>query len=135
MSAALVFGAIVLGAAQDVETLLEALRSEDPVERRRALEGLRARGPEGVSAAVRLLASSVPDPAARVAELVRGLTSPDWKERDRAMRNLAQLGRVALGALEASSRTAQKRLRARRDAAAAALDAERDAALAVARRR
>lgn len=106
MSAALVFGAIVLGAAQDVETLLEALRSEDPVERRRALEGLRARGPEGVSAAVRLLASSVPDPAARVAELVRGLTSPDWKERDRAMRNLAQLGRVALGALEAHAEAA-----------------------------
>jgi HEAT repeat protein len=104
MAAALLLGAVaLLGRGQDVGTLLEALRSEDPAERRRALEALRARGAEAVPAAARALSSASPDPSARVADLVRALASPDWKERDRAMRELARLGRPALGALEAQA--------------------------------
>ncbi|HXG62010.1 MAG TPA: hypothetical protein VNO22_11575 [Planctomycetota bacterium] len=123
MAAWVLGAAALLGSVQDLEALFESLRSEDPAERRGALEALRARGAEAVPAAARLLAASSPDPSGRVAELARRLASPDWKERDRAMRELAGLGRAALGALETYAGAADPEVAWRARSAAAEIRA------------
>jgi HEAT repeat protein len=98
--------AALLAAVLAQDDPLSLLGSEDPAERRRGQEALLARGADGVTAALRLLESSAPDPGPEVERWVGRLSSPRWKERDEAMRALARLGRPAKAALEAKARSA-----------------------------
>lgn len=86
--------------AQEIETVIERLKTEDSGARRKAMEELLARGPEAVAAALRTLEVDAPDLTGRVAELVRGLSSRKWKARHEATRALALLGRHAREHLE-----------------------------------
>jgi HEAT repeat protein len=85
---------------EDPERLVERLKAEDAAERRKASEELRRRGAAAVPASIRALERAAPDPAPRVAELVRRLSSKAWKERDESMRELARIGRPGRAALE-----------------------------------
>ena len=90
-----------LTSSDDPAALVERLRTEDPAVRRAALMELLRIGEEGTRAALRALEAVPADPAPRVEALVRRLSSPAWKERDAAMRELADLGAPARPALQA----------------------------------
>jgi HEAT repeat protein len=79
--------------------LVEKLRTEDAVERRRLVLELLKAGTAGAEAALRGLGAPAGDPSARVQELVKGLSATRWADRDRAMRSLGALGRPAREAL------------------------------------
>ncbi len=90
---------LLLGLQGDPAALIDRLRTEDAAERRRAeLELLKLGAPAAAAGALALGAGPA-DPTSRVAELVRGLAADAWRERDRAMRELARLGPVARTAL------------------------------------
>jgi hypothetical protein len=80
-------------APDEIGKLLERMKTEDPVERRRLGGELFRRGPTAVDAMVRTIESGTPIPMDRVAELLRQLSSASWKDRSRATQELAQLGR------------------------------------------
>jgi HEAT repeat protein len=84
-----------LAVQDDPAALVERLRVEDAAERRKAESALLKAGAPAAEAAARALGAVPPDPAARVAELAAGLAALAWKERDRAMRELARLGPAA----------------------------------------
>ncbi len=84
----------------DLEALLDRLKTEDPAERLKALEDLRGRGAEAVPAAIRGLDAGPADLKERIEALVRKLSSKRWKERDEAARSLIDLGRRARPALD-----------------------------------
>jgi len=86
--------------ADDVESVLSALKTEDAAARRAALDRLHRLGSPAVPAALRVLENAAPNPAERVAGLVKQLSSKGWKERDGAMQELSRLGRSARAALE-----------------------------------
>lgn len=92
------------GKQDDLARTVERLKTDDPAERRRAQDELLARGAEGVTAALRALEASAPDPGPEVARLVGQLASPKWRERDEAMRGIVKLGRPAKAALEARAK-------------------------------
>ncbi len=82
------------------DRILERLKTEDSAERRAALDELRRHGPAGVEAALRTLGNVRPGIEGRVGEIVRHLAARTWRERNRAMRELVDLGRAARPALE-----------------------------------
>jgi HEAT repeat protein len=82
------------------DPLLERLKTDDPAERAKALDELRARGSEAVPPALRCLEGATGDFRERVRALVRGLSSEKWKERDESARALVALGRAAVPALQ-----------------------------------
>ena len=90
----------------DVDQLLERLRTEDAVERRRAQAELAALGAEAVPAMIKTLETASPRPEEEVARLVKKLGSPSWKERSETTQALARLGRSAVPVLEALISTA-----------------------------
>jgi hypothetical protein len=90
---------LVLLAQGDPVPLIERLRTEDAAERRQAEIGLLRLGLPAAAAAVKALRAAPADPALRVAERVKALASASWRERDRAMRDLACLGPAARAAL------------------------------------
>jgi HEAT repeat protein len=79
--------------------LVEKLRTDDAQERRRAVLELLKAGPAGAEAALKSLTAEPADPASRIDALVRGLAADAWADRDRAMKELAGLGRGAREAL------------------------------------
>lgn len=109
MIAALLLGSSLLalrplpaGPAQDdVEKIVEGLKTEEAGPRRAALEELHRRGAPGVAAAIRALGGPSPAPSDRISALLKQLASRKWKERDEAMQALVRLGRPAKPALEA----------------------------------
>jgi HEAT repeat protein len=80
-------------APDEIGKLLERMKTEDPVERRRLGGELFRIGPTAVDAMVRTLESGTPIPMDRVAALLRQLSSTSWKDRSGATQELAQLGR------------------------------------------
>jgi len=84
----------------DVDALLERLRTEDAVERRKAQAELAALGAEAVPAMIRALEIASPRPEEEAARLVKRLASQSWKERSEATQALARLGRSAVPVLE-----------------------------------
>lgn len=88
-------------AQDDVEKIVEGLKTEEAGPRRAALEELHRRGAPGVAAAIRVLGGPSPAPSDRIAALLKQLASRKWKERDEAMQSLVRLGRPAKPALEA----------------------------------
>src|SRR6185503_18875959 len=87
--------------SQDVDKLLDRLRTEDAAERRRVQAELTRLGPEAVPAMLRALESAAPRPEEEVARLVKRLASASWKERSEATEALVRLGRSAIPVLEA----------------------------------
>jgi len=87
--------------SQDVDKLLDRLRTEDAAERRRVQAELMRLGPEAVPAMLRALESAAPRPEEEVARLVKRLASASWKERSEATEALVRLGRSAIPVLEA----------------------------------
>lgn len=85
----------------DVEKIVESLKTEEAPQRRAALEQLLQRGAPGVAAALRALEGASPAPAERIAALLKQLAARTWKERDEAMQSLVRLGRSAQSGLEA----------------------------------
>ena len=98
MAAAVLLLAAFVG-PDDPAALVERLRTEDAAERRKVLGELLRLGAEGARAALRALEAAPADPSPRVEALVRRLSSPEWKERDAAMRALADAGAGARDAL------------------------------------
>jgi HEAT repeat protein len=101
MIATLALLSALLSAQAEVDKLLEKLRTEDAVERRRAQAELSRRGAEALPAMLRVLESASPRPEEEVARLVKRLESPRWKERSDATEALVRLGRAAIPVLEA----------------------------------
>ncbi len=80
------------GAGGDVGAAIGRLRTDDPVERRKAIDELLGMGQEAVAAALKELEGGAPDLKDRVTALVGRLSSGRWRERDEAARGLAALG-------------------------------------------
>lgn len=91
------------GVQEDVESILERLRSGDASERLRALEDLRAAGAGMVPAAIRALEGGQVGLREKVGALLKRLSSESWKDRHGAARALVRLGRAARPMLEAAS--------------------------------
>ena len=87
--------------ADDLDKLLDRLRSEDPVERRRVQTELLRLGDAAVPAMIQALESSSPRPEEEVARQIRRLGAPTWKERNEATQALVRLGRPAIALIEA----------------------------------
>jgi HEAT repeat protein len=85
----------------DAEKAVEALKTEDAVQRRAALEELQKRGAAALPFVLRALEGASPEAPERLAALLRQLAAKTWKERDEAMRALVRLGRSAKSGLEA----------------------------------
>jgi HEAT repeat protein len=101
MIAMLAFVSSLLLAQGSVDKLLERLRTEDAVERRKAQAELTRLGAEAVPAMIRALESASPRPEEEVTRLVKRLESPRWRERSEATEALVRLGRAAIPVLEA----------------------------------
>jgi HEAT repeat protein len=85
----------------DAEKTVEALKTEDAVQRRAALEELQKRGSAALPCALRALEGSAPEAPERLAALLRQLAAKTWKERNEAMQSLVRLGRSVKPGLEA----------------------------------
>ena len=99
MTAAALLLALLSLSQDDPAALVEKLRTEDAADRRKAESSLLRLGAPGAAAAAKALIAAPADPAARVAELAGSLAAAAWKDRDRAMRDLARLGPAARVAL------------------------------------
>src|SRR6516162_1493801 len=102
MISAVAFLSLLALRPADVDQLLERLRTEDAVERRKAQAELAALGASAVPAMIHALESASPRPEEEVARLVKRLGSPTWKERSEATQALARLGRGAVPVLESA---------------------------------
>lgn len=92
---------LLIPGADEADTLLDKLRTEDAAERRRLQTELLRLGAEAVPALVRALESASPHPEEEVERQVRRLASPSWKERNEATQALVRLGRPAAPLIEA----------------------------------
>ena len=90
----------------EIDTLLDRLRTEDSAQRRRVQTELLRLGAAAIPAMTRALESASPRPEEEVARQLRRLGAPSWKERNDATRALVRQGRPAVPLLEARLTTA-----------------------------
>lgn len=88
-------------AGDGIDAIIDRLRTEDLVERGKALEDLGKRGAAAAPSVVRALTGPPSGIAEKAAALIQQLRSPKWKERDDAVQALVRLGRHAQAALQA----------------------------------